>query len=87
MNKVRLQYMVDPDELKKRAYIKNPVRIIITHPKDVFLLGILGESGRKLVQDGIPFYFERKRAEGLVKMGLAKFLPKKSKAEIVEVDK
>ena len=76
MKKVRLQFMVDPDELREKAYIRDPVRIRITRPRTIFLLGVLGESGRKLVGGGICFYFERRLAEGLVKSGVAEFAPK-----------
>lgn len=69
--KVRLQFMVDPDELAKHAYVREPVRIRITDPDAIFLTGILGESGRKLVKAGICFYFERKLAEKLIRKNIA----------------
>ena len=77
--KVKLQFMVDPDFLKDNAYIENPVRIKVIDPEAIFLTGILGESGRKLVLGGAHFIFERELAEKLIKKGIAVYVNKTKK--------
>ena len=72
MEQIDLQYMVDPDELKKRANVPNAVKIVIVDSESIFLTGILGESGRKLVEAGIPFYFTKPLADKLILKGIAK---------------
>lgn len=71
MRKVKLQFMVDSEELKERAYVENPIRIRIIDPEAIFLLGVLGESGRKMVKAGLCFYFEKKLAMKLIDKGIA----------------
>lgn len=74
--RVRLKFAVDVVELATKAYIKDPVRIKIIDPEAIFLTGILGESGRKLVKAGLHFYFERPLAKKLIKKGIATEAPK-----------
>lgn len=69
--RVELQFMVVPEELARLAYVPDPVKVKIVDPEAIFLTGILGDSGRKLVQAGILFYFERLLAEKLIKRGIA----------------
>lgn len=76
MGKVRLQFAVDVVELATKTYIKDPVRIKVIDPEAIFLTGILGESGRKLVKGGLHFYFERPLAKKLIKMRIAVKAPK-----------
>ena len=71
MNKVKLQFMVVPEELAKRAYVPNPVCVKVVDPEAIFLTGILGESGRKLVGAGVLFYFEERLAQKLIDKGIA----------------
>lgn len=71
MAKVVLKFMVVPEELAKLAYVLDPVKVKIIDPEGIFLTGLLGESGRKLVLGGISFYFERSLAETLIKRGIA----------------
>ncbi len=71
MSKVELQFMVVPEELAKLAYVPNAVKVRIVDPEAIFLTGLLGESGRKLVAAGILFYFERSLAEKLIGRGIA----------------
>jgi len=68
---VELQFMVVPELLATLAYVPDPVRCKITDPEAIFLTGILGESGRKLVKAGIEFYFTRPLAEKLISKGIA----------------
>ncbi len=63
--------MVVPEDLKKHAYVPDPVKVKIIAPEEIFLLGILGESGRKLVDAGISFYFTRPLAEKLISKEIA----------------
>ena len=63
--------MVVPELLKKLAYVPDPVRIKIIDPEAIFLTGLLGESGRKLVKGGVEFYFTREIAEKLIKNNVA----------------
>lgn len=63
--------MVVPEQLAKLAYVPNAVKVRIIDAEAIFLLGILGESGRKLVEYGIEFYFEGKLARNLISKGIA----------------
>ena len=71
MEKVKLQFMVVPEELEKRAHVPDAVKIKVIDSEAIFLLGILGESGRELVKAGLHFYFEGKLAQKLIDMGIA----------------
>ena len=68
---VELQFMVVPELLATLAYVPDPVRCKIVDAEAIFLTGILGESGRKLVKAGIEFYFTRPLAEKLISKGIA----------------
>lgn len=69
--KVRLDFMVVPQLLATLAYVPDPVRCKIVDAEAIFLTGILGESGRKLVAAGIEFYFTRTLADKLIAKGIA----------------
>lgn len=69
--KVELQFMVVPDQLAKLAIVPDPVRIKVIDPEAIFLTGLLGESGRKLVAAGVEFYFTRKLANKLIEKKIA----------------
>jgi hypothetical protein len=69
--KVKLQFMVVPELLSELAYVPNAVRIKIIDPGSIFLTGLLGESGRKLVKAGIDFYFTSRIAENLIRNKVA----------------
>jgi hypothetical protein len=71
MKKVKLQFMVVPELLASMAYVPNPVRIKVIDPEAIFLTGLLGESGKKLVEAGVEFYFEKPLAEKLIQKGIA----------------
>lgn len=71
IKKVKLQFMVDPDFLKENSYVEDAVLVKVIKPELIFLTGILGESGKKLVLAGANFYFERSLAEQLVEKGIA----------------
>lgn len=64
--------MVDPIDLVGKAYVPNPVRLLITDPEAIFITGILGESGRKLVLKGARFIFTKSIADKLIKNGVAR---------------
>ena len=69
--KIELTFMVVPEFLESHCYVKDPVKVKITDPEAVFLMGILGESGKKMVKAGIPFYFTKEIAEDLISKGFA----------------
>ena len=71
MEKVKLKFMVVPEKLIELAYVPNKVRLKIIDPEAIFILGILGESGRELVKAGVEFYFEKKLAEKLIQRKIA----------------
>ena len=66
-----LQFMVCPDFLRNEAFVRDPVRVIITDPDSIFITGILGESGRRMIRDGAPFIFTRALADKLIAHGVA----------------
>jgi hypothetical protein len=63
--------MVVPELLAKMAYVPNAVRVKIIDPDAIFLTGLLGESGKRLVKAGIEFYFEKDLAIKLIKKKIA----------------
>ena len=69
--RIKLQFMVVPEQLQKRAYVPNAMRIKIIDPEAIFLTGLLGESGRKLVAAGVEFYFEGTLAKKLIEKQIA----------------
>lgn len=71
LKQVPLTFMVDPAELAQWGYVPDAVRVRFVNPEKVYALGLLGESGRKLVEAGIAFYFERKQAEWMIEQGIA----------------
>lgn len=71
MKKIKLQFMVDPEELLKHAYVPNAVHIKVVNPEAIYITGILGESGRALVKAGCWFFFTKKLADKFVKDGTA----------------
>ena len=72
--RIKLEYMVVPEKLAELAYVEDPLKIRIIDSKSIFLSGILGESGRKLVDGGIEFYFTRKLALNLIEKGIAELV-------------
>lgn len=71
MKKVKLQFMVVPELLASMAYVPNPVRVKIIDPEAIFLTGLLGESGKKLVKAGVEFYFEKELSIKLIEKKIA----------------
>lgn len=71
MDKVKLQFMVDPQQLEELAYVPDCIKVQIIDPEAIFLLGLLGESGKELVRAGIHFYFEGELARKLIEKGIA----------------
>lgn len=73
---VELQFMVVPELLASMAVVRDPVRVKIVDPEAIFLTGLLGESGRKLVAAGVEFYFTKPLAEKLIAKGIAEPAPR-----------
>ena len=71
MNKVKLKFRVDPDYLKNNTIVEDAVRIRFIDPEKVFVLGLLGESGRTMMLNGAVFEFERKQAKWMIKQKIA----------------
>ena len=69
--KVKLDFMVVPELLATLAYVPDAVRCRVIDPEAIFLTGLLGESGRKLVLAGIEFYFTKTLAEKLISAKIA----------------
>lgn len=64
--------MVDPEYLANKCIVPNGIKCIIIDPEAIFLTGILGESGRKMVKAGFPFIFEKGLANKLISKGIAR---------------
>jgi len=69
MRKVKLQFMVY--KLEDVAYVPNPILVKIVKPDNIFITGILGKSGIKLMERGVRFLFEKELALELIRMGVA----------------
>lgn len=74
MKKLQLNFMVVPEFLESHCEVRNRVKVSIVKPKSPFLRRILGESGRRMVNAGIPFYFKDEIAAELIERGIAKRL-------------
>lgn len=70
MKKVKLDFMVVPEHLKTKAYVPDKVRIRIINPEEIFVMGLLGKSGIKLV-DKVDWYFVGWLARKMIKNGIA----------------
>jgi len=64
--------MIVPEELFEKCYVPNAVKVKIIDPDAIFITGILGESGRRMVRAGLLFYFEQHLANKLIKNKVAK---------------
>jgi len=71
MKLIKLKFMVVPEQLQRLAYVPNAVKIKVIDPEAIFLTGLLGESGRKLVKAGVEFYFEKSLAKKLIDKQIA----------------
>lgn len=70
--RIKLDFMIAPDQLTSRCEVPEPVRVVIVDPEAIFLTGLLGESGRKMVEAGLEFIFTRRLAEKLISKDIAK---------------
>jgi len=52
---IELNFMVDPDELKERAFVRNKARIRFKDTSHPLVCSWLGESGLKLADAGMTF--------------------------------
>lgn len=77
MKKIKLDFLVDLEEIKEKAEVVDPIKIIFTDPDKIFLTGCFGESGKKMVEAGISFYFTRKLAEKYIEWGIAEKVEKR----------
>ena len=77
--KVELRYMVVPEELRKNAYVVDAVKVRILATGTLVDMGFLGESGKKLADAGLSFYFNGKDAQELIEMGLVERIENENK--------
>lgn len=68
--KIKLNFKVDIDALAEITIVEHPVKVIITKPTSKHMKNYLGESGIKLAQAGIPFFFTKTLSEKLIKLGV-----------------
>ncbi len=68
---IELDFMIAPEELASKCRVPDPVRIKVVDPEAIFLTGMLGESGRKMVEAGCVFLFTRRLAEKLIEKKIA----------------
>ena len=79
--KLQLDFMVDPEYLSSHCEVEDAVRIVFSDPEAVFITGILGESGRRMVLAGFPFIFKRTLAEKFIRLGIATLAKREAPAE------
>ncbi len=84
---IKLEYMVDPDEIKKRCYVQDPIKIRIFDSMSPLLEGILGESGRKMADAGLTFIFTRSLARVLIQGRVAAEVEDLEKLDITSAKK
>lgn len=85
MGKVVLKFRVDPDYLKANTEVIDPVRIRFIDPEKVYVLGMLGESGRTMMLDGAIFEFERKQAEWMIEQHIAVAVGDKTQSKSIRL--
>ena len=71
MEKIQLKFRVDPDYLKNNTEVINAIRLKFIDPEKVFVLGLLGESGRTMMLNGAIFEFEKEQAEWMIEQKIA----------------
>lgn len=71
---IELKFKVDPDYLSNKTIVKDPVRITISDSNSILITTLLGESGRKMAEDGAEFIFTKKEADRLVDAGVAVYV-------------
>lgn len=71
---ILVKFYVDPDELKNAVYIKHPVKLVITNIDNDIIRSLLGDTGLKLAERGLSFYFERDIAEQLINNSCAMYI-------------
>ncbi len=73
-NRITLGFRVDPDWLKDKTCVPDPVSVHFTgrNPFQFMDLNILGGSGLTMFFSGAPFEFTRKDAQELIKAGFAR---------------
>lgn len=72
VKKVKLNFMIYPPFLMSQCIVPDAMLVKIIDPEAIFLTGLLGESGRKMVKAGAPFYFTRRLARKLIEKKIAK---------------
>lgn len=64
--KVKLNFMVCPEQLAKWAYVPNAIKCRVIDSHALLLTGILGESGMRLARAKLEFYFTEDLANKLI---------------------
>lgn len=71
MKKLKLTFMVVPEDLATKAYVSKKVKLKIVDLEKMFSLGILGDSGREMARAGFSWWFEGALAKKLIEDGIA----------------
>ena len=71
MKKLRLKFMVVPEELATKAYVLDSIKIKIINPELMEVMGLLGDSGMRMARNGFLWYFEKELANELIDKGIA----------------
>lgn len=66
MEKIKLDFMVDPVFLTDDTEIDNPVKIRLLTTEHPIVKRILGQSGKRMANAGAAFYFTKEMAEELI---------------------
>jgi hypothetical protein len=71
MPKLKLNFMVDPEQLKSHAEVPDAIRIRITNTQSPLVRKYLGESGLRMADHDFSFFFTRRIAEELLGANVA----------------
>jgi len=74
MDTVDLEYMIVPEDLEKCGRVKDRVMLLILDADSSLLDGRLGESGKKLAEAGVRWYFKLPIANKLIEAGVAEMV-------------
>lgn len=69
--KLELNFMVEPQELKEKAYVRDGIRVKIVDILGMKEQKLLGESGLRMAERGFTFIFQGDIAQKLLEKGIA----------------
>jgi len=86
IQQIDLDFMAHPLVLLTQAVVKDGISVVFIDAERIFLMGMLGESGRKFVNNGCVFIFKRELAEWFIEQKIAKLASPMVMPEVIFID-